>query len=80
MSTLCVSCIEGPSDEGGHIALAFQVEGPFPGHHIFRCDECGERWIRHYGSPAVRFAWTRYAKHFAVRRPKADLWRPSLAA
>ena len=67
MSTLCVSCTQGPSDEGGHIALAFQVEGPFPGHHIFRCDECGRVFVQQGGLtlavPAVQPA----------RRPEPDL-------
>jgi hypothetical protein len=56
----CAKCSEGPKGEAGHDALKFYVEGPFPAQHIFKCDECGERWIRHYGSTAERFAWTRY--------------------
>ena len=68
----CGSCMQGPSGESGHGALVFQVEGPFPGHHIFRCTSCDERWIRHYGSPDARHAWTRYGDLFAMRAPKAD--------
>lgn len=69
----CESCSNGPTGEAGHEALAFYVEGPYPGHHIFKCGQCGERWIRHYGSPAERFAWTRYSEQFAVRTARNDL-------
>lgn len=70
--SLCVSCGEGPAGEAGHAALAFYVEGPYPGRQIFKCGQCGERWIRHYGSPADRFAWTRYSEIFRMRTPRAD--------
>ncbi len=70
-TTRCESCIQGPSGESGHATLVFQVEGPFPGHHIFRCTTCDERWIRHYGSPEARHAWTRYGELFETRTPKA---------
>ena len=60
-TTLCAACTAGPTGEAGHSALAFYVEGPYPGHHIFKCSQCDERWIRHYGSTAERFAWTRYS-------------------
>lgn len=68
----CESCGDGPTGEAGHPSLAHYVEGPYPGHHIFKCRECGERWIRHYGSPAERFAWTRYSQQFIMRTPRAD--------
>ena len=68
----CKSCMEGPSAESGHDGLVFQVQGPFPGHYIFRCTTCDERWIRHYGSPEARHAWTRYHQLFAMRTPRAD--------
>lgn len=70
--TLCARCTEGLAGEHGHDALTFQVEGPFPGHHIFRCTACDERWIRHYGSISERFAWTRYGQVFAMRTPQPD--------
>ena len=63
MDTLvCASCTEGPAGEAGHGSLAFYVGGPFPGHNIYKCTRCDERWIRHYGSTVQPFAWTRYAK------------------
>lgn len=65
-TTQCVSCSAGPSGEAGHGALAFYVGGPWPGHHIFKCGECDERWIRHYGSVHDRFAWTLYSPQFAL--------------
>jgi hypothetical protein len=68
----CNSCTQGPKGEGGHDALTFQVEGPVPGHHIFRCTVCDERWIRHYGSPTERFMWTRYSDVLERRLPRAD--------
>jgi transposase-like protein len=71
MTTIpCTPCTQSPSGEGGHPALSQQVEGPFPGHHIYLCSHCGERWIRHYGSPAERFAWTRYS----AQTPHAYAW------
>lgn len=69
--TLCASCTDGPLGERGHDALTYQVEGPFPGRHIFRCTSCDERWIRHYGSTAEPFAWTRYSEVVAMRTPMA---------
>ena len=69
-ATLCASCIAGPTGEAGHGALALYVEGPYPGHHIFKCGQCNERWIRHYGSTEQRFAWTRYSQQFTVRTPR----------
>ena len=71
-TTRCQRCTEGPSGEKGHDKLVFQVEGPYPGHHIFRCTACDERWIRHYGSPETRHIWTCYSQVFAVREPRAD--------
>jgi len=72
MNAMCPSCNAGPSGESGHAALAYSVEGPYPGHHIFVCKACTERWIRHYGSPAERFAWTRYLTQFTMRKPMED--------
>ena len=71
-TSLCTSCSDGPSGEAGHAGLALYVGGPYPGHYIFKCGACGERWIRHYGSPAERFAWTRYSEQFTPRTPRAD--------
>ena len=75
-TTPCAGCATGPSGEAGHSALAFYVEGPYPGHHIFKCTRCDERWIRHYGSTAERFAWTRYSQQFTTRTPQADPVKP----
>jgi hypothetical protein len=68
---LCPSCGEGPKGERGHDALAFYVDGPYPGQQIFRCNKCDGRWIRHYGSTAERFAWTRFSEEYRthVARP-----------
>ena len=71
MNVLCQKCSEGPSGETGHAALAYYVEGPYPGHQIFNCLQCNERWIRHYGSTVERFAWTRYATQFTMRKVQA---------
>jgi len=71
-NSLCTACSSEPSGEAGHEALAFYVEGPFPGRHIFKCRECSERWIRSYGSPDVRFAWSRYSDQYETRTPRAD--------
>lgn len=68
--THCARCAASPAGERGHAALTYQVEGPFPGRHIFRCVECDERWIRHYGSVSERFAWTRYGDVIAMRVPR----------
>ncbi|HYC36306.1 MAG TPA: hypothetical protein VEC19_07775 [Usitatibacter sp.] len=66
MSTSCKMCAEGPVSDDGHAALAFYVQGPYPGHHIFKCGACDERWIRHYGSTTERFGWTRYNRQFVT--------------
>ena len=71
MNEPCERCNAVPTGEAGHEALAFYVSGPYPGHHIFNCANCGERWIRHCGS-VERFAWTRYATQFAIRRPRVE--------
>ena len=71
-TTLCASCTAGPSGERGHDSLSFYVEGPYPGHRIFKCVACNERWIRHYGSTAQPFAWTRYSHLVQTRTPRAD--------
>ena len=68
----CTSCTDAPRGEAGHTALTHYVEGPYPGHHIFKCRDCGERWIRHYGSPDERFAWTRFSEVVSVRTPRTD--------
>jgi hypothetical protein len=70
-TTLCLSCTEGPHAEAGHRHLSFYVEGPFPGHRIFRCGSCDARWIRHYGSEDVRFAWTRYSEELRMYLPRS---------
>ena len=69
-TTICASCSAGPIGEAGHGAMRFYVGGPFPGHHIFKCNACSERWIRHYGDIGAKFAWTRYSDRFAVRMPR----------
>lgn len=69
---ICDSCSETPAGDIGHGALALYVAGPYPGQSIFKCGQCGERWIRHYGSIAQKFAWTRYGELFAVRRPRME--------
>ena len=75
-TTTCVNCTDSPKGEAGHGALAFYVEGPYPGHRIFKCNGCDERWIRHYGNTTERFAWTRYGSVFDTRTPRADPVRP----
>lgn len=72
MNTLCASCTEGLSGESGHFGMAYHVEGPYPGHHIFKCVDCGERWIRHYGSETEKYAWTRYSEQFPMRTPRVE--------
>jgi len=67
-TTLCSSCTEAPQGEAGHGELSFYIEGPFPGHRIFRCASCDARWIRHYGSEAVRFAWTQFSDDLRTSR------------
>jgi hypothetical protein len=71
VSTLCEKCQTSPEGEHGHASLAFYVGGPYPGHHIFNCKQCGERWIRHAGMD-TRYGWTRYALQFAgsIRKPR----------
>ena len=63
MKTACTPCTDRPSGETGHAALSFYVSGPYPGHSIFNCATCGERWIRHLGT-IDRFGWTRYFEQF----------------
>lgn len=69
---LCPRCLAGASGVDGHERLTFYVSGPYPGHSIFKCQDCGDRWIRHYGGNTP-YAWTRYAKQFAgaMRKPRA---------
>lgn len=71
MDGLCKACAAGASGENGHEGLVFYVGGPYPGHHIYKCAECGERWIRHYGNLDERYGWVRYALQFAMRKPAA---------
>ncbi len=68
MKTLCERCTQGANGEAGHDDLEFYVSGPYPGHHIYNCTRCGDRWIRHCGL-VERFGWTRYALQFPVRIP-----------
>ena len=74
MTTLCTSCTQGAHGESGHDALEFYVVGPYPGHSIFNCKVCGERWIRHSGE-TERHGWTRYELQFAIRKPRGPLPR-----
>ena len=76
-TTPCTACAGAPSGEAGHPQLEHQIEGPYPGHHIFLCRGCGERWIRHYGFVHDKHAWTRYDQQFIVRKPLADNERPT---
>lgn len=69
MSETCSRCVEGATGESGHEALAFYVVAPYPGHHVFKCGTCGERWIRHRGLTAA-FAWSRYSEQFQMRKPR----------
>lgn len=71
-ATPCKPCDEAPKGESGHGQLEYQLEGPYPGHGIFRCRACGERWIRHYGSVHEKHAWTRYSQKFVIRKPLPD--------
>ncbi len=75
---LCKSCCEGPTGEAGHDDLVFYVGGPFPGHHIFKCNRCDERWIRHYGSDGEPFAWTRFSREARLATPNHS--RPEASA
>jgi len=75
MNVPCERCTAGPIGEAGHEALAFYVSGPYPGHHIFNCTRCDERWIRHCGF-VERFAWTRYEAQFPIRRPRTEPMLP----
>jgi transposase-like protein len=56
----CTACASHPKGETGHAALAFYVEGPFPGRQIFKCAHCDARWVRAYGSTTERYAWSLY--------------------
>ena len=73
----CLPCSQSPKGETGHSNLRFYVGGPYPGHQIFKCELCGERWIRHYGDLEERHAWTRFTQQFgATRRVPAAGFRP----
>jgi len=82
MNTLCDKCSDGAAGETGHPDLAFYVGGPYPGHNIFRCRSCDERWIRHYAETLPPFAWTRYTTQFGheIRRPNFEPARPRTSA
>jgi hypothetical protein len=70
-TSLCPACEGPPKGKEGHDGLEHQVEGPYPGHHIFKCAVCSERWIRHYGSVEDKFAWSRYNLQFTMRVPQS---------
>ena len=77
----CLPCSTSPQGEAGHPHLRFYVGGPYPGHQIFKCDLCGERWIHHYGSHEQPHAWTRFAEQFPLsRRVPVTHFRPGTAA
>ena len=71
MNDACMRCAERPVGESGHEGLEFYVAGPYPGHSIFNCVHCGERWIRHHGITQP-YAWTRYFDQFPQRRPAVN--------
>ena len=71
MTECCEQCNAGPREEQGHSSLEFYVGGPYPGHHIFNCTVCDERWIRHCGL-SERYAWTKYSTQFPVRKPRTE--------
>lgn len=73
-NSLCERCTHGPTGDSGHEALEFYVVGPYPGHSIFNCVTCGERWIRHCGT-TERHGWTRYELQFAIRKPRDPVAR-----
>lgn len=70
MNVPCALCATGAGGDSGHQDLDFHMAGPYPGHQIFKCRECQERWIRHYGM-SERFGWTRYAEQFPTWRNPA---------
>ena len=78
-TTLCTACTHAPKGRSGHARLELQVEGPYPGHHIFKCTSCGARWIRHYGAGEDNRGWTQFAQQFGMRKPMPDDQRPQLA-
>lgn len=67
---MCEKCLAGATGEEGHADLKFYVSGPYPGHNIYKCEACNERWIRHLGT-TERYGWTRYAQQFSggIRQP-----------
>ena len=74
MDEACMQCLEGATGETGHAALVFYVMGPYPGHNIFKCAQCDERWIRHPGADA-RYGWTRYRALYPIRKPRGVVLR-----
>jgi hypothetical protein len=79
MGDACSQCLEGPTDELGHAALRFYVVAPYPGHHVFQCTTCDERWIRHRGL-TEKFAWSRYSDQFQMRKPRDIVPRNRVAS
>ena len=75
MTDDCSRCLEGPTGELGHAALTFYVVAPYPGHHVFQCTTCDERWIRSRGLTEA-FSWSRYSEQFQMRKPRAIAPRP----
>lgn len=67
MNVPCALCAAGAGGDTGHGDLDFHMAGPYPGHHIFKCRGCEERWIRHHGL-TERFGWTRYGEQFPTWR------------
>jgi hypothetical protein len=77
MTNLCAHCAEGARGEAGHANLSFYVAGPYPGHRIFKCMACDERWIRHHGGDQP-YGWTRYTTQFGPgSRGRGDRIRPA---
>jgi hypothetical protein len=74
MTDACSRCLEGASGELGHAALTYYVMAPYPGHHVYQCTTCDERWVRTRGA-AEGFAWARYSELFQVRKPRAIVSR-----
>ena len=69
---MCTRCLGGARGDVGHAGLHFYVGGPFPGQSIFKCQDCGDRWIRHH-SLTEKYGWTRYFLQFAGQRHAPDL-------
>jgi hypothetical protein len=59
MAHECTPCSSGPFGKDGHGALRYVMVAPDLDRSFFRCNECGERWIRSAGMTS-RFRWNRY--------------------